>query len=48
MLIGDMLIDKCVCVYEVDVVIPVLQMRRPRLENIANSNHRTSCSITMV
>lgn len=23
-------------------------MRKPRLENLANSNHRTSCSITMI
>lgn len=31
------------CVGWGDIVIPILQMRKLRLENIANSDHRTSC-----
>ena len=48
MFIDNMLIGVCMCVYEVDAVIPVLQIRKPRLENIANSDHRTRCSVTMI
>ena len=46
--IDDMLIDVCLYVYEVDTIIPILQIRKPRLENIANSDHGTRCGMTMI
>ena len=48
MFIDDMLIDVCLCVYEVDAIIPILQIRKPRLENMANSDHRTRCGMTRI
>ena len=48
MFIDDMLIDVCLCVYEVDAIIPILHIRKPRLENMANSDHRTRCGMTMI
>ena len=48
MFIDDMLIDVCLCVYEVDAIIPILQIRKPRLENMAYSDHRTRCGMTRI